>query len=86
MRLTGSVAASLLVALMAMSAPAATSAQGRCESPRSPADPPAVTGGNGALSAPQPGPAPTATPVMCWTGFVAGFDGRWLGRDHPRRW
>ena len=44
------------------------SAQTACAEPTGPADPPAVTGGNGALSAPQPGPAPMQAPQLCWVG------------------
>lgn len=43
-------------------------AQDACAPPSGPAEPAAVAGGNAALSAPQPGPAPAAAPTECWTG------------------
>jgi outer membrane protein assembly factor BamB len=43
-------------------------AQSACAAPTGPAVPPAVTGGDAALSSEQPGPAPGSAPTICWIG------------------
>lgn len=63
-----SAAVALLLGTSVPLAVTPVAAQAACADPTGPADRPAVTGGDMALAAPQPGPAPAATPVVCWRG------------------
>ena len=60
--------AGLVLTLAATSAAGAASAQTGCAPASGPADPPAITGGDSALTGLQPGPAPAAGSIHCWTG------------------
>jgi len=62
-----------LTLLAAGAAPiAAQDATASCAAPSLSTEVPAVPGGNEALNGPQPGPAPTGTPILCWTGTDGG--------------